>query len=207
MRKRQVLKLFLTATAVALGLRLFFIEDFRIVSGSMAPGLLTGDIVLVSKSAFSFRFPFSSYELVRLARPKVGDVVAFSLPDHGIQTYVKRVVALAGDRVEIREGVLYVNGEPSTYERVPESAGLFWESRGGNRYLLNWETDKPENYGPVDVPKDHFFSLGDNRGDSIDSRAWGPVPYSSLQGRVKWVWLSVEPNGSVRWNRIGYWVR
>lgn len=204
MKKRHLIKAFVLATGVALALRLFLVEDFRIVSNSMQPGLLKGDIVLVTKSSFSFRFPFSTYELLRTASPRVGDVVAFSLPDQGHQTFVKRVIALSGDRVEIRAGVLLVNDKPATYE--PASESLEWEAREQTRYLLPGSRARSADYGPVDVPKDHFFALGDNRLDSVDSRAWGPIPYSSLQGRVKWVWLSVGENGELRWNRIGYWV-
>ncbi|MFM8269398.1 MAG: signal peptidase I [Pseudomonadota bacterium] len=180
---RNISKYFLVATLTALTVRLFIVEDFRISSNSMSPNLLKGDLILVSKSAFNLRLPFSSFELFRTGKPNRSDIVAFSVPEQGTDTYVKRIVALGGDRVEIKDGVLWINGEMAQGENLPKDEKVLAD------------------YGPVDIPADHFFALGDNRSDSVDSRVWGPIPYSCLKGKVALVWLSVSGSGSLRPNR------
>jgi signal peptidase I len=211
----SILKLFVVATVIALSVRLLFLENYHIISNSMLPNLLSGDIVFVNKMAFNFRLPFSSYELVKFKRPIRSEVIAFSLPDRGIDTFVKRVVAIEGDRVEIKNGKLFINNAPVSYAPVSETrqrdlAALSSPEGGewllehppqGNPYLIQFEKTPTEHYGPVDVPKNHFFAMGDNRNDSIDSRVWGPVPYSCLKGKVGVVWWSTDPSGIFRRNR------
>src|SRR4051812_27461601 len=101
LRLKRLLGVFFWATFLALSIRLFVIEDYRLFSDSMAPSLLSGDLIFVSKPTFNLRLPFSSYELVKFRRPRRGEIVAFALPDHGLETYVKRVVATEGDEVSI----------------------------------------------------------------------------------------------------------
>lgn len=193
MNRKSMINLFVIATATALLFRLFVVEDYRIVSNSMFPSLQTGKLIFVSKSSFSLKLPFSSYEIIKFSSPKRSEIVAFSLPDKKGRTYVKRVVAIAGDRVEIKDGSLFINGEISKYlnetpaSRVLASAvGVIKTEQivGSEPYDVSIDKDKLSDYGPVDVPPNHFFALGDNRSDSTDSRSWGPVPYSSLKGRV-----------------------
>ncbi len=182
------------ATATALFVRVFIIEDYRIASNSMFPNLEIGKLIFVSKSSFSLKLPFSSYEVIKFSRPKRSEIVAFSLPEKGHMTYVKRVVALAGDRVEIKSGNLYVNGELAKYQKTSPSERQLAESDSNivqveqlletKPYKILIEKDKLPNYGPIDIPPNHFFALGDNRLESVDSRSWGPVPYSYLKGKV-----------------------
>lgn len=200
-------KLFLIGTFVALCFRLLIVENYRISSASMYPNLWTGDLLLVGKSAFNIRLPFSTYEIVKFKRPDRSAVVAFSLPDHGIETFVKRVVAVEGDRVEIREGKLFVNNEPATYDPVNEGEKVWREKTPqGVEYLVRFEENPTERYGPVDVPSGYFFAMGDNRLDSVDSRVWGPVPYSCLKGRATFVWLSSDSGGQFRFDRTFRWI-
>jgi signal peptidase I len=180
MSTKNIIKAFVIATVTALTVRLFIIEDYRIASDSMQPGLLKGDLILVSKAAFNLRLPFSNFELARTGAPKRSEVVAFTVPDQGADTFIKRVVALAGDKIEIKDGVLWLNGN----------------AQEENDSIIGKEA--MANYGPVDVPAEHFFVLGDNRSESIDSRQWGPIPYSCLKGRVALVWLSVGSEGVLR---------
>lgn len=193
MNRRTLLNLFLLSTLAALFCRLFVIEEYRIVSNSMFPTMNTGKLVFVFKSSFSLKLPFSSYEIVKFSRPKRAEIVAFGLPEKSSTTFVKRVVAIAGDRVEIKDGNLYVNGELakrtegsshareiSAIERNIQTEQL----AGSEPYTVVSETEKLPNYGPVDIPPNHFFAMGDNRSQSIDSRSWGPVPYSYLKGKV-----------------------
>jgi signal peptidase I len=200
---------FLMATVVALFVRLVVVEDYRISSNSMMPNLLAGDLVFVFKPAFNVHFPFSSYELIKIRRPNLGDVVALSLPDRGQETFVKRIVALEGDRIELKDGVFYRNGHQATYRPLdPKTPELSTEVIDPNlSYVIQKGKSQPSDYGPVDIPKDHFFALGDNRDNSVDSRVWGPLPYSCLKGRVKLIWLSLDEGGQIRPNRIGLWIK
>jgi signal peptidase I len=184
---RGSINVFLVSTLIALSVRLFLVEDYRIASNSMAPSLLIGDLIFVSKYNYNLHLPFSSYELVSFRRPVRSEIVTFTLPERGSQTFVKRVVALDGDTVAIKKGVLYVNGVPPEY-----------------KYRIQVEAGGGKDYGPVNIPPNHFFVLGDNRSDSNDSRAWGPVPYSCLKGRVGLVWLSLNPEGGIRRDRVGF---
>ncbi len=176
----------------------------------MTPALLVGDLVFVFKSEYNFRIPFTSVQLVQFSLPKPSDVVAFTLPDKGFQTFVKRVVAVEGDKIEIKNGILIVNDEAATYQPQHEPSGidqdpsLVWEKLGtAPPRLIHWKSDAMKDYGPVDVPDGQFFAMGDNRADSIDSRVWGPVPDSCLKGKVELVWLSVNSEGGVRKDRMG----
>lgn len=206
---KKYIRVFFWATCVALGIRFFLIEDYRIFSDSMSPNLLSGDLIFVSKASYNIRLPFSSYEMLKLRRPRRGEVVAFTLPDHTAETYVKRVVANEGDEVSLREGILWVNGKKVEYtEGVTQAAHTRWErsDTSATPYPVVWEPERIANYGPVQVPQGHFFVLGDNRVKSVDSRSWGPVPYSCLKGKVSLIWLSLGPEG-MRRDRMGRWVR
>jgi signal peptidase I len=204
------------ATVFALLIRLFLLEDFRIASPSMYPSLITGDLVFVSKFDFNLHLPFSTYEIVRFRSPRRSEIVAFSLPDRGRETYVKRVVAVEGDKVAIQKGVLIINGVPVRYRSFSgtviqpsdKKLHLTWEeTEPGIKYPIQIaDRDPGKDYGPVDVPTGHFFALGDNRTESNDSRVWGPIPYSCLNGRVALIWLSLNPQGGLRKGRSGIWV-
>ena len=191
--RRFLFNLFLVATGAALFVRVFIVEDYRIASNSMFPNLTSGEVVFVSKSAFNLRFPFSALEIIKFSYPKRSQIVAFTLPDRNSATYVKRVVAVAGDRLEVRAGDLYINGQLSNYQEpskpqrqlTQSKAVIKFEQISGNRhYLIQQDQEHIQNYGPVDIPAEHFFVMGDNRLESVDSRVWGPVPYSCLKGLV-----------------------
>lgn len=200
---RHAVRLFLVAFFTALLLRFVVLEVFRVVSVSMTPTLIPGDLLFATKFDYALRLPFSNYEMYVLRRPVPGELVAFEMPERGLETYLKRVVAVSGDIIEFRDGKLLLNGVAATYEASPDGP---WEKLPGAAagYRI---TALPENsfrFGPVAVPKDHFFVLGDNRTQSIDSRDWGPIPYAYLRGRPKWIGVSVDENGHFRGDR---WLR
>ena len=205
MARRKQLKslsgLFLICTLAALLLRLWVIESYRVVSESMAPTLLTGDLIMVSKPNFSLRFPFSTYEIMKFRGPIRGELVAFSLPEHPIETFVKRVIAIEGDRVSIENGTLRLNGQPSDYRVDELQANGYEETVGENHYKILQSPEMVKDYGPIDIPKNHFFVLGDNRNDSVDSRTWGPIPRSCLNGKIHLVWFSLKKDTGVRKER------
>ena len=215
MPKLSLRKTFLLVTLFGLCVRFFLIEDYRVVSNSMAPALSAGDLVFVSKSSYSIKLPFSQYEVLKFGSPKRGEVVALSTPTTESSTYIKRVVGLAGDEVVVRGGRLFLNGEPVELEKekdpkrkVAEQKTEGWEKLAGTEpYLARYSDGKIREYGPVLIPNGHFFVLGDNRTGSIDSRKWGPIPVSYLKGRVWKVWASVDSSGSFRPKRAWLSVR
>lgn len=203
-RAKFLVSLFLISTFAALLVRFLFVENFRVSSDSMRPNLLSGDLLLVSKFNYALRIPFTSIEFFRFRAPARGEVVVFALPELGMESFVKRVVALEGDTVAIKNGVLSVNGETAGYLEKPEYKGLKEETIAGQpaRWIVP-QTGTDGDYGPALVPRGHFFVLGDNRGESRDSRRWGPVPMSYVRGKAWIVWLSLGPGGQQRAGRTG----
>ncbi|MEN9785827.1 MAG: hypothetical protein RLZZ299_1091 [Pseudomonadota bacterium] len=215
---------------LVLVLRDAVIEPFQIPSGSMVPTLAIGDFILVSKFGYGVRIPFTKIELLPLAEPARGDVVVFLYPPDLAQgrntDYIKRIVALPGDDVSVRDDVVYVNGveQPRAYRRnityADPNRGCgedvmkeFQESLGGVKHPVLQSTRYEQamaDYGPATVPPGHYFVMGDNRDNSSDSRVWGFVPRENIRGKAKWVWLSfdqcegnIRGLGGMRWDRLG----
>lgn len=172
------------------------IESFKIPSGSMYPTLEIGDHMFATKLDRKFGR---------------GEVVVFHYPLDPEIDYLKRIVAVGGDRVEIRDGVLIVNDQPVPRTRSSRSCGpsvegshcTIWEEElGGHRYGVTEENDRmPASFGPVVVPGNSVFVLGDNRDNSSDSRVWGSVGLDLLVGKATGVWWSSGRNG-IRWDRL-----
>jgi len=214
------------AGLIAIGIRTIAFEPFNIPSGSMIPTLLVGDYLFVSKfsygySRYSMPFGpnlFSGRVLGRL--PERGDVAVFKLPRDPSQDYIKRIVGLPGDRIEVRRGILHINGEPVKRE----SLGPFIADGDGPRMTVRlYRETLPEN-GPahliveqgddlsldntreVRVPAGHVFAMGDNRDNSLDSRvqsAVGFIPIENLVGRAEFIFFSVD--GSAEWWEVWGW--
>lgn len=203
---REWLEALLAAILVAGGLRFFIVEPFRIPTSSMVPTLEPGDFVLAWRSAYGVRLPFGMEPFAAKA-PRRGDVIVFKHPQDDTLSLIKRVVGLEGDRIEIRDGVLSINGISAAAsggvgaEPTAEVIGhtTHWVRSGSGR-------DEADFFGPIVVPPGHVFVLGDNRGESEDSRSWGAVPLRQIEGRAFAVWFSVQhgPEGqrSIRWARI-----
>lgn len=178
------------ATMVASFFRFIVFENYRISTDAMSPALVEGDMALIFKPIYNFRIPFSNSEIIRFREPKEGDIVAFALPDELFSTVIKRVVALGGQRVAIRGGKLMVNEQAATYRSLGKTGDTenLEEQHAGATYAIRQNTAEVEEYGPIDVPNDHFFALSDSRNGTTDSRTWGPIPYSCLRGRLGLVW-------------------
>jgi signal peptidase I len=182
------------ALLLALLIRTFVVQAFKIPSGSMLQTLQIGDHILVNKFVYGPRLeiPLTQYSLGQLPgfrRPLPGDVVVFIWPKDRSKDFIKRVVAIEGQTVELRTKRLYVDGKPSDDPHASYVAGR--DGPGGN-------------FGPVTVPPNHVFVMGDNRDQSYDSRFWGPVPISDIKGKaliIYWSWDG--PDRWVRWERIG----
>jgi signal peptidase I len=215
----------------AMVIRTLLFQPFDLSSGSMSPTLLKGDYVFVSKYAYGYSrysLPFAPAgfdKRIFAADPQLGDLVVFVLPKNHSASYIKRVVGLAGDRVQIKAGELYINGVAVTRERLPDISG---EELCGpqNLPVRQWRETLPNgtSYNTLDcvnggfydetveykVPLGHVFVLGDNRDNSSDSRVlatFGYVPLENVFGRVRMIFLSLvnEANGkaSIRVERIG----
>ena len=187
-----------------------------IPSGSMRPTLLEGDVVLVNRLAYEFKLPLTDVVVAELGEPQRGDVVTFTSPKDGVRL-IKRLVAVPGDVVEMRNEVLYLNGEASDYlapVAVVESLEGGWttpaiqarESVAGHERSVQLlpEVNALRSFGPVQVPPGHYFFLGDNRDNSADSRFIGMVPRHRLIARAHRVLVSVNIQGNwlPRWARF-----
>jgi signal peptidase I len=219
-RVREYTEAIAGAVFLALFLRAFVVEAYSIPSGSMIPTLQVGDDIFVAKAAYGFRVPLTERALFMWSRPKRGDVVVFSHPADG-QDIIKRVVAVAGDTVMMRRGVLLINGAPvlsvprdgpCTYRDYVEMERR-WEERacearveqlGERRYMTYTAPGAHQrDFGPRLVPRGEVFMMGDHRDDSNDSRYFGTVPLPLVKGRALVVWLSRGGPDGVRWSRIG----
>lgn len=213
---RRTLESLLAAALIALGLRAFVFEAFRIPSGSMLPTLQIGDHIFVNKLHFGVLLPFAKQRLFPDLPPARGDVIVFEFPDDDPhserQDFVKRVIALAGDTLEAERGHPVINGWPvpfcragryrygSNDGRPQEWAELDVEFLDARAYLTLYAEDIEPGYeyeGPFLVPAGEVYVMGDNRHDSLDSRRWhqgagGGVPDANLRGRASRVWLPLS---------------
>ncbi len=217
-------KSFIIAVALFLVIRAFFVEAFKIPSGSMERTLLVGDFLLVNKLIYGAQIPFTSHRLPALRLPARGDVVVFQFPDDPTKNYVKRLVGLAGDTVAMRDGVFLLNGvsQDETYVvRIhPDADASADDFRWQRNHLIQTAQASAahpsrNNWGPLVVPDRSYFVLGDNRDNSSDSRYWGFVPDSLVRGQPFVVYYSYAPDTaddfswltSIRWSRLGERVR
>jgi signal peptidase I len=221
--------------AIFLLIRTFLFEAYRIPSGSMIPTLLVGDWLFVNKLAYGPHLPGTDINLPGYADPKRGDVVVFVSPDQIDQpedpnpVLVKRCVAVAGDTIWMRDGLLYVNGMPQK-QGFPASENVKGDGTFSHP-LFAWQqpfevrgtragepaaTPTLDNWGPMIVPAAHLFMLGDNRYDSKDGRYWGFVPRENVRGRPSFVYYSYNADDSdralpfltdIRWGRLGTMIR
>ncbi len=225
-------KILSSAVVLFLLLRTFLLEAYKIPSGSMERTLLAGDFLLVNKLVFGAGIPFTGKRLPAVRSPRHGDVLVFEYPIDRSKDFVKRLVGLPGDTLAMRDGVLVRNGRdlPENYAVHtepgvdPTTDDFAWQ-RG---YLVNAAVaagpapETPEgyrpsrnNWGPLVVPAQQLFVLGDNRDNSADSRYWGFVPESLVRGTPLFVYYSYFPAAEapaawitrIRWGRIGTVVR
>jgi len=191
---REYAEAIIVALVLALFIRTFVVQAFKIPSGSMEPTLEIGDHILVNKFIYGIKLPFTSISLLPLGNPKRGEVIVFIYPLDTSKDFIKRVVAVEGDTVKIVNKKLYINGA-----EVDDSHAAYKENT-----IFAAEIQKRDNFGPVTVPKGHLFVLGDNRDRSLDSRFWGFVPLKDVRGKafmIYWSWNGQET--TLRWKRIG----
>ena len=158
----------------------------------MLPTLQIGDHLLVSKFIYGIKMPFTGTTLIPISDPKPNDIVVFQYPKNPDLDYIKRVIAVAGDIVEIRDKKILINGKPFN-----DQHGVFLDPMIHPAAL-----DPRDNFGPVTVPADKIFTMGDNRTASNDSRFFGVVPLQDVVGKARQVWFSLRGN-DIRWERMG----
>jgi signal peptidase I len=174
------------ALVLALVIRAFLVQAFSIPSGSMEPTLLVGDYLLVNKFAYGIRNPFTNNVLIPVGTPNRGDVVVFIYPQSPDKDYIKRVIGLPGDRIQVIDKKLYINGQLTVIPPPSDQPGAP-HAVYSDPEITQTERD---NFGPVVVPPDSYFVMGDNRDKSYDSRFWGYVPMRNLKGRAFIIYFS-----------------
>jgi len=189
-RKKSVLREYVEAAAIAillaLFIRAFIVQAFKIPSGSMEPTLLIGDHILVNKFIYGIKMPLINKTIIPISKPERGDIIVFIYPLDRKKDFIKRVIGLPGDRIRIMNDRIYINGK-----RYEDPCGVYRDNTG-----------ETKNVGPFVVPEDSLFVMGDNRDHSYDSRYWGFVPMESVKGEamiIYWSWP--------HWKRFGHIIR
>ena len=210
---RDLRHLVLMAAVILTG-RSVLADWYVVPTGSMKPTILEGDRVFVWKSAYQIRVPFSRVKLFSTGVPLRGDVVVVRNPDGGSIPFVKRLIGLPGDVVELRNETLYLNGQPMPVDFLPERKAddgetllLGTEDLMGRTHPIRVLPDRPafRTFGPITVPDGEVFVMGDNRDESRDARFFGTRPVTDLLGRavgVMWSWNNEFAKGP-RWSRFG----
>jgi signal peptidase I len=186
------------AILVAFFIRTFIVQAFKIPSGSMKPTLLIGDHILVNKFIYGVKIPFIRKNLISISEPKRGDVIVFIYPEDRSKDFIKRVIGVGGDTIEIRNKKIFLNGLP-----FQDTHGVYVDD-----FIIPGTIQPRDNFGPMTVPKGAVFTMGDNRDQSYDSRFWGVVDLKDVLGKafiMYWSWNREEHN--VRWSRLGRLVR
>jgi signal peptidase I len=195
---REYAEAILMALILALFIRTFIVQAFKIPSGSMIPTLLVGDHILVNKLTYGIRIPFLEKYLIEFGKPARGDVIVFIYPEDRSKDFIKRVIGVAGDNVEVRNKKVYINGK-----EIDDPHAHF---EGYDPQLAG--AVNGDNYGPKVVPENHVFVMGDNRDRSYDSRFWGYVDLSEVRGKAFLIYWSWDGGDRwVRWERLGDLIR
>jgi len=201
MEKKKFIKEYLEpiviAVLIALFIRAFIVQAFKIPSSSMEPTLLVGDHIFVNKFIYGVRIPFTEKKLFQFKKPKRGDVIVFIYPKDRSKDFIKRVIGTEGEKVEIHRNEIYINDK-----LISDPWGHYDEKTA-------WIKIQPaDKYGPEIVPKNSLFVLGDNRDNSQDSRFWGFVNVNEVKGNAFIIYFSLDwfahnMVDKIRWMRLG----
>jgi len=206
------------AVVLFLILRTFTVNTFYITSGSMEGSLLVGDFIVVNRAAVGSRVPFTSWRIPGYSEPRRGDILVFDPPHEPDLKLVKRLIGLPGDTLAMRDRVLYVNGEArdEPYVKITgvQDSTDPWMAWQASYLAPGTESGsyRPtrDNWGPLVIPEDRYFMLGDNRDESLDSRYWGLLEGWRLEGRASFIYYSYDRESyqplpwlrEIRWSRI-----
>ena len=193
---RENLEIIVIAVVIAMFIRTFVVQAYKIPSGSMKDTLLVGDHLLVNKFIYGVKIPFTDGKtLIPIRDPKRGDVIVFKYPEDPDIDFIKRVIGIEGDIIKIKNKKLFVNGKYVDYKEHVKYT---------DPNIVSGNISHRDNLGPIKVPTDSLFVMGDNRDNSHDSRFWGFVKLNAVRGEaliIHWSWKQSE--FGVRWNRIG----
>jgi len=203
---RENVEAILIAIVLALFIRTFIIQAFKIPSGSMKATLQIGDHILVNKFIYGVKFPYLKIPfvgeadpyygrtIIPVSKPGRGDIIVFKFPEDPEKDFIKRVIGVPGDEVRIRNKTVYINDRP-----FEDSYGIHTDN-----HIVSKATQPRDHFGPVTVPVNKVFVMGDNRDHSYDSRFWGFVDLKAVKGKafiIYWSWD--RSNLGIRWGRLG----
>jgi signal peptidase I len=196
--RKEWIEPIIIALILAMIIRTFIIQAFKIPSESMVPTLLIGDHLMASKCIYGLKIPFTDSSILDFNKPDRFDVVIFKSPLRTEEDWVKRVVGLPGDEIEIKDRKIFVNGV-----MVEDKYGFFDDGPYGKQEFGG----HGDNYGPISVPPESYFVMGDNRIHSNDSRYWGFVPFANIRGKALFIYWSSNYKAesifeTVRWDRL-----
>ena len=197
-RFRENVEAILLAIVLALFIRTFVVQAFKIPSGSMKQTLLIGDHILVSKFIYGIKIPFTQTTLIPIRDPQRSDIVVFKFPEDPAKDFIKRVVGVADDVIEIKDKQVFINGKKENHPYGVHT----------DPYTIPVGIQPRDNFGPITVPPNSLFVMGDNRDHSYDSRFWGFVDLEKLKGKafiIYWSWN--KEDFGVRWRRLGQLLR
>jgi signal peptidase I len=191
---KEYVESIIIAILIALFIRTFIICAYKIPSESMVPTLLVGDHILVNKFLYGIKIPLLRKTIVPVTDPKRGDIIVFIFPKDRSKDFIKRVIGVGGDKIEIKNKNIFINDKP-----YKDTFGIYSDA-----IILPAALESRDNYGPVTVPKNSLFVMGDNRDRSMDSRFWGFVDLKDVEGKafiIYWSWNHDE--FAPRWKRLG----
>ena len=194
-RLRENVEAILFAILLALFIRTFIVQAFKIPSGSMKQTLQIGDHILVNKFIYGVKIPYLNKTVIPVSKPERGDIIVFKFPVDPEKDFIKRVVGVAGDVVESRNKTIYVNNE-----KIEENYSIRVDP-----HTYPAGVQARDNFGPLTVPENSVFVMGDNRDQSFDSRFWGFVNLKAVSGKAFMIYWSWDKDKfGVRWSRLGH---
>ena len=197
-RLRENIEAIIVAIVLALLIRTFVVQAFKIPSGSMQETLLIGDHILVNKFIYGIKIPFLQKTIIPILTPKREDIIVFRFPEEPGKDFIKRVIGASGDVVEVRDKQVYLNHQP-----VKNAYAVYTDP-----HVIPGTIQPRDNFGPITVPPDSLFVMGDNRDHSYDSRFWGFVDLNAVKGKAFLIYWSWDKNRfGVRWSRLGNRIR
>jgi len=191
---KEYVESIIIAILIAIFIRTFIICAYKIPSRSMVPTLLVGDHILVNKFLYGIKIPLLRKTIVPISNPQRGDIVVFIYPNDRSKDFIKRVIGVAGDKIEIKNKKIFINDK-----EYKDSYGIY-----SDNIIYPASIQNRDNFGPVTVPQKSLFVMGDNRDESLDSRFWGFVNLKDVEGKafiIYWSWNREDHN--LRWQRLG----
>ena len=191
---REFIEGIIAAVLIALLITTFVVKMYKIPSRSMVPTLLVGDQLVVNKFIYGIKIPYFRNTILSITDPQRGDIVVFIYPQDRSLDFIKRVIGIGGDTIEIQDKKIFINGKLFT-----DNIGIY-----SDKMIYPRSLQPRDNFGPVTVPQGSLFVMGDNRDESMDSRFWGFVDLKDVQGKAFIIYWSWNPDEqSIRWQRLG----